>query len=352
MDRGGMDRPAPLDETDSDALAAQETEDDRPPRGPLLADLVVARDTTELEADLEELQWMLVLGWLTSSLGCALILMWVVGRSLRPVEGLGRQLSSLDEGRLDHRFAVANTPLELTPIIDQLNGLMDRLGKAFEREQTLTAHAAHELRTPLTGLRSTLEVCLNRPRETEEYREAARDCLDITLMMQTMVERLLELGRKGELRIESAPLDELIDEAWDPYAERADERGMTLAKSFDRSLEIRTDLEGLSRILANLLENAIHYADAGTPIEVAAKTAADVDGLQIVVANAASQAPADVAEHAFDAFWRADSSRTETGVHAGLGLSLCKRIAETLGGRIDARLADGRFTMTLFLPQA
>jgi len=343
----GGERPDRPDRPDHEGATTQD--DERATPMPAI-DLVVARDTTELEADLEELRWMLVLGWLTSSLGCALILMWVVGRSLRPIDGLRRQLETLDEGHLDHRFEVANTPLELVPVVDQLNALIGRLGAAFTREQTLTAHAAHELRTPLTGLRSTLEVCLKRPRGSEEYREAARDCLEITLMMQSMIERLLELNRRGEPRLERAPLGELVDEAWDAYAERADERGLELAKHFPEQLELVTDLEDLSRVLANLLENAINYADEGSTIDVSA--ASGPDGLRIVVTNEASSAPEDVAEHAFDVFWRADVSRSDVGVHAGLGLSLCKRIVEALGGQVEASLHEGRFALTVVLPAA
>jgi two-component system sensor histidine kinase BaeS len=165
-----------------------------------------------------------------------------------------------------------------------------------------------------------------------------------------MVERLLELNRKGEPRLESAPIDELVDEAWDAYAERARARGVELEKHFPDGLEVVTDLEDLSRVLANLLENAINYADENSTIDV---LAVEAEGsFEIVVTNDASRAPKDVAERAFEIFWRADAARSDVGVHAGLGLSLCKRIVEALGGQAEASLEQGRFAVTVRLPRA
>jgi two-component system, OmpR family, heavy metal sensor histidine kinase CusS len=337
---------APLPDAETDE-AEPRSEPERA-REPIELDMVVAQDTTELARDLGELRWLLLLGWLTSSLGCAGILRWVVGRSLRPLDGLGAQIEALDEARLDRRLELASAPRELRPIVDRLNEMLARLAQAFEREQTLTAHAAHELRTPLTGLRSTLEVCLARPRAGEEYREAAADCLEITLMMQTMVERLLELHRTREPLYERAALARLVDEAWTPHEELARRRDLTLAREFDPRLEVHTDVESLRRILANLLENAASYADTGGTIELAARC----DGAQlgIEVSNPAGAAPEGLERHAFEAFWRADASRTDVGRHAGLGLSLCKRIVESLAGSIDAACEEGRFTVRVRLP--
>ena len=72
----------------------------------------------------------------------------------------------------------------------------------------------------------------------------------------------------------------------------------------------------------------------------------------LCITNPAANAPPELAERCFDAFWRADSARTTTGRHAGLGLALCQRIAQQLGARIDARLTDGRFSVTLHFPSS
>jgi len=321
----------------------------RGPEEPPILEIVVARDVRELLSALAHLRWLLVLTWVSSVAGCAAILSWVVHRGLRPLESLRRQIEAVDEATFGRAFAVEHTPVEIEPVIEQLNDLVRRIREAFDREQAFAADAAHELRTPLAGLRSTLEVALVRPRPTEEHLEAERQCLEIVTGMQAMVESLLDLARLGSTPsvdpAEPFRLADLIDECWGPLAPRAAGRGLQWVRRDDRSLAVRADRHLLGRVLGNILDNAVAYAEEGTAVELAASA---VDGkLVLAVANSARGAPADVAEKAFDALWRGDASRSETGRHAGLGLSICRKIVKSLGGALEATFREGRFTMTL-----
>ncbi len=286
--------------------------------------------------------------WVTSTSGCAIILSWVVHRGLRPLEELRSQMEHTDAESLDRSFAVDGSPAELEPVIDQLNGFVGRIRQVFEREQAFAAAAAHELRTPLAGLRSTLEVTLARPREAEELREAAGDCLDITLRMQTIVESLLELARLGSA--ESAPqtddrvvVRDAVSDAFEPLAGARRRRGLDLETIIDEDLTLRTNRRLFQRVIDNLADNAVRYADDTDSIRVEARRTRN--GIAISVSNDATDAPADLPERAFDAFWRADSVRTGGQGHVGLGLALCRRIVEKIGGTIGARLERGRFVV-------
>jgi signal transduction histidine kinase len=143
---------------------------------------------------------------------------------------------------------------------------------------------------------------------------------------------------------------EQIDAAWRPHAAEAAARGITLERDVPADLVHLTDELALRRILANLLENAVHHGDAGQPVHVAAHL--DGTTLDLEVSSSARDADPDVVRHCFEAFWRSDPSRTGTGTHAGLGLALCRKLAEGLGGSIEAELADGRFVVSVALPDA
>lgn len=315
-------------------------------------ELVVAREQTSVESMLSRLAWLLLVAWASSSAGSALILAFLVRRGLRPLEHLRDQVYEVDAGELDRRFHVPDAPTELQPVVEELNGLLERVRRAFERERGFNADVAHELRTPLAGLRTTLEVFLDRDREPAEGRETADRCLAITLEMQGVVEVLLEMaaldaGGAEERREELGIDEQVLEVAEHLTVEHAGETPL-VERHIDLDLRVRTDPVLLRRILANLLENARLYGDPGARIVV--RGCIDEEGVRIVVENALAYPPPELAERCFEAFWRADPSRRDTGRHAGLGLPLCRKIARRLGGALEAKVQGDRFAVTLTLP--
>ncbi len=325
--------------------------DEEPDRRPI--SLYVARDVGDLEVGLAHLRDLLTITWLASVLATILIVSFVVHRGLAPVIDLQQQLGELDEKRLDHRVAVAGAPTEITPVIEQLNVLLARLEGAFEREKRFNAHAAHELRTPLAGIRAILEVSLGRARAPDEHREAERECLEVTMQMQAVVESLLDLARleSGELAIEREPvaLADLVASAVRSYRSAASERNLCFENAVDANGVVTTSRPLARRVVDNVIENAVCYADRATAIRV--RSGQDEDAAWLAVENVATAAPADLAERAFDAFWRADAARTETGQHAGLGLALCRRILRALDGTVAATYDGARFTVRIRWPR-
>jgi signal transduction histidine kinase len=101
---------------------------------------------------------------------------------------------------------------------------------------------------------------------------------------------------------------------------------------------VSADADKLRIVLANLLDNAVSYANPGTEVRV------DVAATTIRVSNATAL---DDASHVFDRFWRADTARTAG--HAGLGLALSRKLIEVCGGEITAQLVDGHFVATVEL---
>lgn len=319
---------------------------------PRTMEIVVARDTSEIDTTLGRLRLVLALSWLACSVFCAGILSFVVRRGLHPLTDLCRQIERVDEGRLDRRFQVENSPLELSVVMDELNQMVGRIRRAFDREQAFAADAAHELRTPLAGLQMSLEVALSRPRESDEYRETASECLKISKEMHRVVEALMELANpasviKSSDTDEVIALDDLYTDCARPFLPEAEQRNVTLRSNI-ADVVIERNAHYVRRLVSNLVANATYYADEGSEIVV---TGRQISGdIVIVVENAASDAPTDVAEHALDAFWRADSARSDVGRHSGLGLALCQRIVDELKGTIDIICVRERFSVTVRVP--
>ena len=140
------------------------------PRPPAKLTTIVAASTAETERQLSFLAGLLAvtaLGTMAISSGVAWL---VVSRGLCPLATVARNIAAMDETGLKQRIADNGVPLEIAPVIDQLNELLGRLDAAFERERALTADVAHELRTPVAEIRAITEITLSRQREPGEYR--------------------------------------------------------------------------------------------------------------------------------------------------------------------------------------
>ena len=316
--------------------------------------LAVARATADLDHALQRVTTLLVAVGFTAVITQALVLTWFVRRGLRPLHTLARRIGELDESDLDARLELDVAPAEVLPVAQRLNVLLEKLHAAFSRERAFSADVAHELRTPLAGVRATCEVTLARSRPPEEYRHALEQTLEIAKRAHSMVETLLALARleahETPLTIAVFDLPPLLEHEWAPLAARAAARGLHIRWHLPPTLQVRTDRDRLQQILANLLDNAVSHADPDTWIDVSLH--AERDTAVLTLANPACRLTDEDAARVFDRFWRADTARSDTGLHCGLGLALVQRLVDLLGGTPAASLASpGVFQIVATFPR-
>ena len=319
---------------------------------PRRATLVIARETAALDSEIVFLRTLLGVATGGTIILALLVGMVVVRQGLRPVGRLASRIASIRQDDLSVRIPADAMPAELAPVAERLNDLLQRLDEAFYRERAFTADAAHELRTPLAGLRSLMEVSIARRRESDDYRQAIQECLEIVRHMQAMIDNLLALARldsgQTTLSTETLRLGEAIEAAWQPLADKTLERNITVDLRFPTDLMCTTDRNNLVVILTALLTNAVEYTNNDGWIEVAAK---QVDGsVELTVANSGCALSEEEARRVFDRFWRGDASRTNTGIHCGLGLTIAKRIVTALGGVITASVDGDIMIFRIVLP--
>jgi len=315
--------------------------------------LAVAAETHSLRHTLEQLRWLLEGLCSAAVVVSGIVLMLVVGRAVRPIERIARDIDGLRESDLSVRLAVPDVPSELRPVVEKLNGLLTRLETAFARERSFTADVAHELRTPLAALVTTFDVCRTRQRDESAYIAAIDKSRQVAQRMQGMIEALLMMARAdaGQLAVKLQSVDaaDLIDDCWAMFVHQADARGLVVHINVQRPALLETDPEKIRIILHNLFDNAVAYAnDAGT-----VRISADVSEgrFHLEVANTGSRISPEEVQRVFDRFWRGDESRANTGVHCGLGLSLCQRLARLLNGEIEIHSEKmDWFTVRLTLP--
>ncbi len=313
-----------------------------------------ARDIAPVMDTLRRLELiLLVFGIGTIALASAL-LHSVIHRALKPLNTLALKIGSIMPDELAAALAISNCPLELQPVVERLNGLLVRLKHAFDRERGFSADVAHELRTPLAGLRSTIEVTLTRERTAPEYESALNECLDVASAMQVMIENLLTLARldSGEFEVvpEDVELGPIVAAALAPQRHAFAARNIDVQWDAEENIALESDSSLLHIVARNLLDNALAYTNDGGWVRIVARG----NGANAVlrVSNSGCRITADQANSVFERFWRADASRTGTGTHCGLGLSLVKKIVTTLGGTVEAVSSGGGvFEIAVTIPK-
>lgn len=262
------------------------------------------------------------------------VLVWqVVGAALRPLSRFTEEVGAFRTDELSRRIDPSDETVELHILADRFNTLLDQIESAFERERRFVADASHELRTPLTVLRGQIDVTLDRPRSTVEYREALVD-------IGRYVERMVSLSSDLLLitRIESTADrdDELVSigDLLQPLVERvrplASKRRLILRRC--ATDQVVGDVGQLSRMFTNIIDNALRYSSDTSDIDLEVRC----EGTRVVtcVRNDGPGIPEEHIDRIFDRFYRVGEDRSRRNGGAGLGLAIARSIAHRHGGTI------------------
>lgn len=255
---------------------------------------------------------------------------WLVGRGLAPLGALADALARRAPASLEP-LPLQQAPAEVRPLVRALNGLLARLGDAFDTQRRFAADAAHELRTPLTAL--TLQIQLARRTESPEERALALDRLEQGVKRATrLVQQLLTMAR---LDPDAARPAAAFDLAAVGAAVIEDKRALAEQVQVGLALDaapvtVHGQEEALRILLANLVDNALRYTPPGGAVQVRIEP----DGEQAIVevADTGPGIPEEERERVFDRFYR---GRDAVAGGSGLGLALVRQIVTLHGGSIE-----------------
>ncbi|MGW1770892.1 sensor histidine kinase [Streptomyces sp. NPDC002104] len=305
------------------------------------------------------------------SLAVALVLgRWVVARS-RELSLAARDFG--DGGS----FAAPPAPAtaELASLSRELAATSEKLAVSRERERALetsrrelVAWISHDLRTPLAGLRAMSEALEDGMAEDPaRYHRQIRTEVE---RLNSMVGDLFELSRihAGALALSPSRMSvyDLVGDALSGVHPLARERGVRLDGAAVDRVPVEVDGKEMTRVLANLLINAIRHTPADGTVAIAASVRADGGAVVVSVTDGCGGIPAEDLPRVFDTGWRGTQARTPpAGVAsagaaavpappagAGLGLAIVRGIVEAHEGRAAVRNVPGgcRFEVTLPVP--
>jgi len=253
----------------------------------------------------------------------ALAAWWAVRQGVAPLRLVGRALAQRSPQALQP-IAVKGAPSEMTPMLDALNGLFERIAELLELERRFTADAAHELRTPIAAIRAQAQVALGASADAERL-HALQATLQGCDRATRLVDQLLTLSR-----LESGTEHALVAVDLAALARQVVADAAPLALGKHQAIEVnatgpstvRGDTTLLSVMMRNLVDNAIRYSPRGATVKLAISTAQGAVRLSIDDSGP-GMSPADM-KRMGERFFRVVGSGQDG---SGLGWSIVRRIA-------------------------
>lgn len=278
---------------------------------------------------------VLSLGLLGVLLAMASVLQVRLG--LRPVQALRCALQDVRAGRSTH--VPGDQPLELKPLADELNALIDQNAAGLSSARLHVANLAHGLKTPL----ATLGVALAEPgRDPDGALKVEIDRIDRSIRHHLARARAAALGGPARMR---TPLRARIDDLAAALSRIHADRGVAATVSVAADVAVACDPQDVDEMVGNLLDNAFKWARGAISVEAAA---AD----RWVALTISDDGPG-LAEDQLPEALRPGARLDETTPGHGFGLSIARELAELYGGSValSAR-SGGGLVATLELPAA
>jgi signal transduction histidine kinase len=264
----------------------------------------------------------------------ALLLIWLVSSwSLRPLARASREARNIGPLDPSARISRVGMAAEIIPLIDAVNGALDRMADAFAAERRFTENAAHELRTPLC----VLDLRLQQARQAAEAGNTKFDWPAIErdiARMNRLVNQLLELARRenagrthGKTELPPVNLARIGREACAMILPLVEAQNRSLMIDLPVSLLIRGNADDLREALCSLLENAVVHGKG--EIGLVGHQANELAEAILIVSDEGSGIPTELEGFAFDRFRKGSQSEG-----TGLGLAIVREVLRAHSGEV------------------
>lgn len=258
----------------------------------------------------------------------AILVWWLVGRTLRPVEAIRTEVASIGSTDLHRRVPGSGSGDEIDRLAGTMNAMLERVETSVTRQQRFVADASHELRNPLTRIRAALEL----ERRDAGDPKVIDDLLEEVVDLQHMVEDMLYMARadaganKPVLR--RVDLDDVLLREARSVHSRVD---VAMDMSRVSAAQVYGDPSQLGRAIRNLVTNAERHARSRVQVSLFEDDGSAV----LVIADDGPGVPSEQAQFVFERFTRLDEARSADAGGTGLGLAIAREIAEVHAGTLN-----------------
>jgi two-component system sensor histidine kinase QseC len=256
----------------------------------------------------------------------AFLIWFIVGWGFKSVQKVTTELSNRAPSYLEP-VDTKEVPIEIKPLVEELNTLFGKLHEAFEREKRFAGDAAHELRTPLAALKTQVQVALKTSDQNERESLFEKLIPGVDRIVH-IVQQLLTLSR---LVPEAASVYEIVEinfskltaEIIAQLVPMALEKHIEIELDAPQSTIIKGNLTGISILIRNLVDNAIRYTPEKGQVNIVILEEAEHIILQVI--DTGPGIPEELRSRVFERFYRIIGNNTSG---SGLGLAIVQQIAQ------------------------
>jgi signal transduction histidine kinase len=271
-------------------------------------------------------------------------------RALSGVVRLTRTANAVADGALKERVRVKGRQDEIDQLAMTFNRMLERINVLIEGIKETNNSIAHDLRSPVARMRIIAEVALTGAYSPEAHHTLAGNIIEQCDRLLGMINTMLDISEAeagvARLVVEEVDVGQTVQEAAGLFLPVAEEKGIAIEVRASAGTRAHTDRRKLQRVLANLLDNAIKFTPRDGSIVLSVR--GDGEEVSVTVQDTGMGVSEEDLPRIFEKFFRTDRSRSEPG--SGLGLSLARAYAVSLGGSLTATSFLGQgsiFTVSL-----
>ncbi|MBC7386421.1 MAG: HAMP domain-containing histidine kinase [Cryobacterium sp.] len=287
-----------------------------------------------------------------ATLGIAGVLSYTLsGQATKPINDIINKAKAITARKINERLPVPKVKDEIYQLATTLNGLLERLQKAFMSQEAFVADASHQLKTPLAILRGEIDMAMKENRTGEEQRAFLESASQEIRYLSRMVEQLLiiarlESGHSGIMERHPTRLDELAIEVISRMEKHASiaSKKTKLAFRFEgdddhADYTMLGDFDLLRTLMESLIDNALKYTRPDTTVAVEVRDHGK--NIEFRVTDQGEGLGEEEKERIFGRFWRSPKVENSPVKGSGLGLSIVKKIADAHHASLEVNSTPG-----------
>ncbi len=321
--------------------------------GNTMGAVFVSTEVADIRAMIMRLLYILIwVGTFVTFVSC----LWAFYYTRRLTRPLGRVAEASREfarGNLKARVEEQSNNIEIHELAVSFNNMAASLERSEERRRDFVANISHELKTPMTSIGGYVDGILDGVIPQSKQEDYLKIVSSEVKRLNRLISEMLEISRVeaaegGEERYEIFDLCELARKVLLSQEKKITDRKLDVDVMFDAPVKVVANTDGITRVIYNLLDNAVKYSDEGSMITL---DISEVGGKVVFsVSDVGRPISPDERERIFERFHKADRSRKTEGL--GLGLYLVKQIMARHNEDVWCETDGARTTMRFTLPKA